>query len=171
MSLQTKTVTKPTTATKHIVTSFVIDGYNGVANVYAVVNGNIVDHNRVELVDGKPVQVKLDVPIDSQFVRILVTDESDQNVLLDKTTNITGTTSVTMDNIQKSENVISWVAVGVQEPIKTSIQSASPVSTTLSPDLQQQIQQLAQELQELDALKQQVNQIQQATISALSQEE
>jgi hypothetical protein len=165
MSTKTKTATTTVADTMSVVVSLAVDGYAGVANVYAVVNGNVVDLQRVELVDGRPVQVKLEVPREARYVRVIVTDEKEQNVLIDKTA------SVPMSGKLELGNLGTWLAVGVQEPEKASVQSASPVSSAVSPDLQQEMQQLAQELQELDTLKQQVEQIKQATVTALSQEE
>jgi len=155
----TSTNTSTSIATKTIVVGFAVSGYSGITNIYAVVNGNVASYQRVEVEDGQPIQVRLDVPKDAQYVRIIVTDEKDQNVLIDKTVVLPSNNRVELGKLDY------MFAVGVQNT------EAGSLSTGLSQDQQQLLQQLAQELQELDALKQQVNQIQQATVIALSQED
>ncbi|MCI4409198.1 MAG: hypothetical protein JHC26_08910 [Thermofilum sp.] len=151
-------VTTPV-ATKTIVVGFTPSGYSGIANIYAVVNGNTTSYQRVELADGVPLQVRLDVPKDAQYVRIIVTDDKDQNTLIDKTVVLPSDNKIELGKLD------AMFAVGVQEP------DVGAWSLGLSQDQQQLLQQLAQELQELDALKQQVYQLQQATVTSLSQEE
>lgn len=152
MSTQQVTSTKTSTsvATKTIVVGFAVSGYSGIANIYAVVNGNVASYQRVEVEDGQPIQVRLDVPKDAQYVRVIVTDEKDQNVLIDKTVMLPSNNKVELGKLD------AMFAVGVQNT------EAGSLSVS---------QQLAQELQELDALKQQVEEIKQATVTALSQED
>lgn len=161
MSTQQVTSTKTSTsvATKTIVVSFAVNGYSGNANIYAVVDGNVSSYQRVAIEEGRPIQVRLDIPRDTQYVRIIVTDEKDQNVLIDKTVMLPSNNKVELGKLD------AMFAVGVQNP------EQGGVSAGLSQDQQQLLQQLAQELQELDSLKQQVEQIKQATVTALSQEE
>ena len=161
MSTQQVTSTKTSTsvATKTIVVGFTVKGYSGIANIYAVVDGKVASYRRVEIEDGQPVQVRLDIPKDTQYARIIVTDEKDQNVLIDKTVVLPSNNRVELGKLD------AMFAVGVQNTETGSL------TTGLSQDQQQLLMQLAQELQELDALKQQVEQIKQATVTALSQED
>jgi hypothetical protein len=146
-------------ATKTVVVGFAVKGYSGIVNIYAVVDGKVASYRRVEIEDGQPVQVRLDIPKDAQYARIIVTDEKDQNVLIDKTVMLPSNNRVELGKLD------AMFAVGVQNTETGSL------TTGLSQDQQQLLLQLARELQELDALKQQVEQIKQATVTALSQED
>jgi len=161
MSTQQVTSTKASTsvATKTVVVGFAVKGYSGIVNIYAVVDGKVASYRRVEIEDGQPVQVRLDIPKDAQYARIIVTDEKDQNVLIDKTVMLPSNNRVELGKLD------AMFAVGVQNTETGSL------TTGLSQDQQQLLLQLARELQELDALKQQVEQIKQATVTALSQED
>ncbi|MCI4408483.1 MAG: hypothetical protein JHC26_05280 [Thermofilum sp.] len=155
----TSSKTSTNTRTKPVIIGFTVNGYSGIVNVYAVIDGNVASFQRVEIEDGQPIQVRLDLPQDTQYARIIVTDEKDQNVLIDKTVMLPSNNKIELGKLD------TMIAVGVQDT------QQGGVSAGLSQDQQQLLQQLAQEIQELDALKQQVNQIQQATITALSQED
>jgi hypothetical protein len=161
MSTQQVTTAKSFTKarTKPVIIGFTVTGYSGIVNVYAVIDGNVASFQRVEIEDGQPIQVRLDLPQDTQYARIIVTDEKDQNVFIDKTVVLPSNNKVELGKLD------AMIAVGVQDTQQGGI------SAGLSQDQQQLLQQLAQELQELDALKQQVEQIKQATVTALSQED
>ena len=94
----TSTNTSTSIATKTIVVGFAVSGYSGITNIYAVVNGNVASYQRVEVEDGQPIQVRLDVPKDAQYVRIIVTDEKDRAYSVDlKTRAVTELKSLPAD--------------------------------------------------------------------------